>query len=79
VNEGDLQYVAIKTDMLQLAKTSVWKCKKKAYKAKESQSCTEGSQQLQYVALPISRVALTTVPVRTRSEGCILIKEVNPL
>jgi hypothetical protein len=48
-------------------------------KIRENQCNTGGLWQPGYEALPKSREALTRVPIRPRSKGNTLIKEVNPL
>jgi hypothetical protein len=48
-------------------------------KARESQGSTTGLWKPEYMALPKFRETLNRVPIRPRSKGNTLIKEVNPL
>jgi hypothetical protein len=48
-------------------------------KARESQGSTRGLWKAGYVTLPKFSEALTRMPIRPRSKGNTLIKEVNPL
>jgi hypothetical protein len=48
-------------------------------KARESQGSTRDLWKPRYESLPKFREALTRLPVRPRSKGNTLIKEVNPL
>jgi hypothetical protein len=53
--------------------------RRKFNKDRDSEVGTEHLRQLGYAAFPKPRKALTTVPVRTRSDGRTLIKKVYRL
>jgi hypothetical protein len=74
MDEGDLQYVALRKIGF------IWSgIPEGSLKPREIQGSTGGLRKPGYMALPKFREALTRVPIRPRSKGNTLIKDVNPL